>query len=339
MIAEQCARRLAAYAPMGASRRTGVGSGRSRLVLRLAAPSPGDKSIAVLPFRNLSSDPTNAYFAEGVQDDILSRLVKIRDLKVISRLGASSYPADVPRDLRAIGRTLGVRHLLEGSLRRSGDRVLLRVALIDSRDGHRFGLKAMTANSPMRSICRANWPVISLMRSMRLSVPRRGGTCAPSRRAIPTPTYCSCGDANSRETPLSRSPLIRRPKSFTAQAVALDPGFAIAHARVASTLGLLYRFRGPSDELKERARAEAREALRLQPDLGEAHLAQGLYYYRIERDFARALPELEIARRLLPNDTEAESTLAYIYRRQGRWREARAGLERRSVPRSAQSNL
>src|SRR4030095_14207019 len=112
------------------------------------------------------------------------------------------------------------------------------------------------------------------------------------------------------------------------QAVALDPGFALAHARLASTLGLLYRFRGPSNELKERAQAEARRALRLQPGLGEAHLASALCLYRIERDFARALPELEIARRLLPNDTEAESYLAYIFRRQGRWREARAGLER-----------
>ena len=113
----------------------GLAAGIVGLVLYLAAPSVEDKSIAVLPFRNLSSDPANAFFAEGVQDDILSRLVKIRDLKVISRLGASSYPPDVPRDLRVIGRTLGVRHLLEGSLRRLGDRVRLHVALIDSRDG------------------------------------------------------------------------------------------------------------------------------------------------------------------------------------------------------------
>ena len=112
------------------------------------------------------------------------------------------------------------------------------------------------------------------------------------------------------------------------QAVILDPGFALAHARLASTLGLLYRFRGPSDELKERARVEARKALGLRPDLGEAHLASGLCFYRIERDFVHALSELEIARRLLPNDTEAESYLAYVCRRQGRWHEARAGLER-----------
>ncbi len=99
-------------------------------------PAPQDKSIAVLPFRNLSNDPANAFFAEGVQDDILSRLVKVRDLKVINHVGASRSQANAPRGLRAIGRTLGVRHLLEGSLRRAGDRVLLHVSLIDTRDGH-----------------------------------------------------------------------------------------------------------------------------------------------------------------------------------------------------------
>ncbi len=100
------------------------------------SPAPQDKSLAVLPFRNLSNDPVNTFFVEGVQDDILSRLVKIRDLKLINHVGASRFPADAPRDLRAIGRTLGVRHLLEGSLRRAGDRVLLHVSLIDTRDGH-----------------------------------------------------------------------------------------------------------------------------------------------------------------------------------------------------------
>ena len=189
----------------------------------------------------------------------------------------------------------------------------------------RFGLKAMIANSLMRSICRANSPVISLMHSMRLSVRKRGEMCAPSRRATPTPMCFSCRDASSRKTPLSEISAYKAAETLYSQAVVVDPGFALAHARVAITLGLLYRFRGPSEELKARARAEAREALRLQSDLGEAHLAQGLYHYRVERDFDRALPELEIARRLLPNDTEAEITIAFIHRRQGRWREARAG--------------
>jgi tetratricopeptide (TPR) repeat protein len=117
-------------------------------------------------------------------------------------------------------------------------------------------------------------------------------------------------------------------QALYSQALALDPGFALAHARRGATLAYLYRFRGPSEELKRDAHAEISEALRLNPELGEAHLAKGLSYYRIERDFDRALPELEIARRLLPNDTEAESFIAFIHRRRGEWREARAGLER-----------
>ena len=116
------------------------------------------------------------------------------------------------------------------------------------------------------------------------------------------------------------------------QAVALDPNFALAHARLAITLGLLYRFRGPSEDLKASAHAEVEQALRLQPNLGEAHLARGLCYYRVDRDFDRALSELEIARSLLPNDTEADLTVAFIRRRQGRWREARA-LQESVLPR------
>jgi tetratricopeptide (TPR) repeat protein len=106
--------------------------------------------------------------------------------------------------------------------------------------------------------------------------------------------------------------------------VALDPHFALAHARLAITLGLLYRFRGASEEVKAAAHCEIEEALRLQPKLGEAHLAHGLYHYRVGRDFNRALSELERARRLLPNDTEADMTVGFIRRRQGRWREARS---------------
>ena len=117
-------------------------------------------------------------------------------------------------------------------------------------------------------------------------------------------------------------------EALYSQAIALDPGFALAHARLASTLSVLYRVRGPREELRARAYAEAREALRLQPELGEAHLVSALCSYRIDRDFDAAMPALEKARRLMPNDAEAESFIAYIQRRRGLWREARAGLER-----------
>jgi len=306
----------------------GLAAGIVGLALYLAAPSVEDKSIAVLPFRNLSSDSANAFFAEGVQDDILSRLVKIRDLKVISRLGASSYPANVPRDLRVIGRTLGVRHLLEGSLRRLGDRVRLHVALIDSRDGQEIWSEGYD-----RELADA----INLQGELASDIADAlDATLSPQERRDvrfqstrnPDAYVLFLQGRELEKNPAFEISAYKAAETLYSQAVVVDPGFALAHARVAITLGLLYRFRGPSEELKARARAEAREALRLQSDLGEAHLAQGLYHYRVERDFDRALPELEIARRLLPNDTEAEITIAFIHRRQGRWREARAGQTR-----------
>ena len=115
-------------------------------------------------------------------------------------------------------------------------------------------------------------------------------------------------------------------QALYSQAIALDPGFALAHARRGAALAFLYRFRGPDDNLKREAYAEIAEALRLRPDMGEAHLAKGLSLYRIDRNFDAALWELEIAHRLLPNDTEGESFIAYIHRRRGQWKEARAGL-------------
>ncbi len=298
------------------------------IILSSASSAPEDKSIAVLPFRNLSSDPANNFFVEGVEEDILSRLVKIHDLKVISRLSSSGYPANGQRDLPAIGRSLGVRHILQGSLRREGNRVLLHVALIDTHDGHelwtdsydRTLANAITLQGELASaVADALDATLSPQEKVEVQSKPTGNPGAyvlylRGRKFDNSPTF-AVSDYEAAQ-------------ALYSQAIALDPGFAMAHARRGATLAYLYRFRGPSEELKNGARAEISEALRLNPDLGEAHLAKGLSYYRIERDFDRALPELEIARRLLPNDTEAESFVAYIHRRRGQWREARAGLER-----------
>ncbi|HEY3662718.1 MAG TPA: protein kinase [Chthoniobacterales bacterium] len=287
---------------------------------------PRGESLAVLPFRNLSVDPANAFLAEGVEDDILSRLVKIHGLKVIGRLKSAQYRADTPRDVRAIGETLGVRHLLEGSLRRDGDRVRLHVSLVDTRDGHEVWSEAYDRKLP-EAISLQGGVANDIAEALNVTVSpeekqgvRAGSTHNPDayllylqgRKLENSPTFA----VSSYEAA----------DVLYSQAIALDPGFALAHARLASTLSLLYRFRGPNDTLKVRARMEVREALRLQPDLGEAHLANGLFYYRIERDFPRALTELEVAHRLLPSDGEAVSYAAYIDRRKGRWRESRVRL-------------
>ncbi|MEP6975773.1 MAG: protein kinase [Spartobacteria bacterium] len=307
------------------------------IYLTTAASRFDDKSIAVLPFRNLSSDPANAFFADGVQDDLLSRLVKIRDLKVISRLGTSPYSANEHRDLRAIGRALGVRHLVEGSLRRTGDRVLLHVSLVDARNGNEvwaesYDRKLADAINLQGELASAIADALNATLSPQESIGvRASSTHNPGAYVL----YLQ-----GRKLEMSQTYAIadyEAAEALFSQAIELDPGFALAHARLASALSSLYRFRGPHADLRRRAYAEAAEALRLQPDLGEAHLVSALCAYRMDRDFDRALPELQSARRLLPNDAEAESYIAYIDRRRGKWREARAGLERCRArdPRSA----
>ncbi len=308
---------------------TGIVAGLIALVsVFILADAPREKSIAVLPFRNLSGDPANAFFAEGIQDDILSRLVKIRDLKVISRFGAARYPADVPRDLQKVGSALGVRHVVEGSLRRSGDHVFLQVALIDTRDGREIWAQGYSRNLADAINLQGELATdIANALNAKLSPEESAGVRAtPTRNPDAFVLYLR--GRKYENSLLYAISDYEAAEVLYSQAIALDPGFALAHARLASSLSILYRVRGPSEELRERAYGEAREALRLRPELGEAHLVSALCSYRIDRDFETALPELKKARRLLPNDAEAESFIAYINRRRGHWREARAGLER-----------
>ena len=274
----------------------GIAAGVIGLAVFLASAHfpPEDKSIAVLPFRNLSNDPANAFFVEGIEDDIISRLVKIRDLKVISRLSSSRYPAGLQRDLPGIGRSLGVRHVLQGSLRREGNRALLHVALIDTHDGHelwadrydRTLANAITLQGELAgAIADALDATLTPREKVDVQAKPTGNTGAyvlylRGRKFDNSPTFAVTDYEEAQ--------------ALYSQAIALDPGFALAHARRSVTLAYLYRFRGPSEELKRDAHAEASEALRLNPELGEAHLANGLSYYRIERNFDRALPELEL---------------------------------------------
>ncbi len=287
-----------------------------------------EKSIAVLPFRNLSPEPGDAYFAEGVQDDILSRLVKIQDLKVISRLGTSRYPPDAPRDLTAVGRALRVGNLLQGDLRREGDRVRLHVALFDAASK-----REIWSDSYDRELADA----ISLQGALAREIAEALDATLSSKEMVNV-TSQATNDPDAYMLYLQGRKLENNPafmisafegaEALYRQAVASDARFALAHARLAITLSSLYRFRGPSEDLRAQAQAEARTALRLQPDLGEAHLASGLCAYRIERDYDRALVELKAAERLLPNDIETVMTIAYIYRRQGKWKEVLAAQER-----------
>ncbi len=289
--------------------------------------SAEDKSIAVLPFRNLSQNQDDAFFAEGVRDDIVSRLVKIRDLKVMSRLRLDALPAGQTPDFRAIGRELGARNLLTGSLRRAGDRVFLEVSLLEAGTGRqiwseKYDRKLKDAINLQGELASNVAAALDARLSARERVAVRAST------TLNPDAYVLYLRARKLEESITTQvSSYEAAATLYRQAIALDPGFALAHARLAVVLGMLYRFRGPSEELHNQAASAAREALRLEPDLGQAHLAQGMNLYRIERDFESALSELEIARKLLPNDAEAGAFIALIHRRQGRWREARSGLE------------
>jgi non-specific serine/threonine protein kinase len=287
-----------------------------------------DRSIAVLPLQNLRGDPASSVFSEGLEDDIISRLVKIRDLKVITHLSSSNYPADAQRDLYGIGRSLGVRHVLCGSFDRVGNRISLHVSLRDTHDGHEIWSQKYD---------RTLADVITLQGELASSI-------ATALNATLTPQETmdvrerSTGNPDAYALYLRGRKFDNRPtfaisdneeaQALYAQAIALDPGFALAHARRGAVLAFLYCFRAPNEDLKVAAYSEVEQALRLRPELGEAHLAKASCLYHIDRDYDGALAELKTTQRLLPNDPETDSIAAYIYRRRGQWREARAALQR-----------
>ncbi|MFZ3377037.1 MAG: protein kinase, partial [Chthoniobacterales bacterium] len=286
-----------------------------------------EKSIAVLPLENLSDDKENAFFADGLQDDILTSLAKISDLKVISRTSVSHYRgAGAVRNLREVARELGVDNILEGSVRREGNRVLVNVQLIDARnDRHLWaerydrtladsiGLQGEVASE----IAEALRAKLAPEEKARLEAKPTGN---PEAYALYLKARGREGAVNhSREDALAAEQLY-------AEAIALDPKFAVARARlsiVQSELGY-----DASDDWRVRARTAADEALRLAPSLGEAHTALGLSMYYGDKDYAAALKEFSVAAATSPNEPDILRHIAGIQRRQGRWRESLATFQR-----------
>lgn len=282
-----------------------------------------DKSIAVLPFENFSDDKANAYFADGIQDDILTSLAKIRDLHVISRTSTERYRgAKETLNLPQIAKALGATNVLEGSVRREGNRIAVTVQLIDAvHDRH------LWANRYDRSIADSLGLQGELAREIADALQ---ATLTPDEtaqvKARPT------SNEQAYELYLQGRIYELKPDTFLqdyrtaeqlyVQAVTLDPKFALAHARLAATRARIYHFYEPTEAWKKGAQVEAALALQLQPNLGEAHHALGLCSYWFDRDYAGALREFEIARTLLPNDTAVPWDIAAIKRRQGQWNEA-----------------
>ena len=287
-----------------------------------------EKSIAVLPFQSLSDEKENAYFADGIQDDILTNLSKIGDLKVISRMSVMSYRGDALRNAREIGKALGVGALLEGSVRRAGNRVRVSVQLIDANNDEHiwaedydrdltdvFAIQTDLA----QKIASALQAKLSPDEKERLD---RQPTKDPNAYLL----FMQAHDYANRAGHFRDDSL--KAEELFEQAIKLDPKFATAFAGLSMVESWMYHTFEPAPARREKARLNADESLRLQPNLPEGHLALGFYYYYGERDYERALAEFEIAKRELPNEAQAYMAIGAIQRRQGKWTESTANMEK-----------
>ena len=302
-----------------------------------------EKSIAVLPFQSLSDEKENAYFADGIQDDILTNLSKIGDLKVISRMSVMSYRGDAVRNAREIGKALGVATLLEGSVRRIGNRVRVNVQLINANnDAHIWAEDYDRDLTDVFAIQTDLAQKIASALQAKLSPNEKARLDhRPTENSDAYLLFVQAHDYATRrdmfrDTSLKAIPLFE-------QAIKLDPNFALAFAGLSMVQSWIYHNSDPNPTRREKARLNANEALRLQPDLPEGHLALGFSYYYGDRDYERALAEFEIAKGGLPNDAQAYFAIGAIQRRQGKWAESTANLEKAAAldPRNTEilSNL
>src|SRR5438034_2625457 len=286
-----------------------------------------DKSIAVLPFENLSDEKGNAYFADGIQDDVLTNLSKIGDLKVISRTSVMSYRGKAS-NVREIGKALGVSTILEESVRRIGNRVRVNVQLINaSNDEH------MWAEDYDRDLT----DVFAIQTDLAQQIVRElQAKLSPMEKAQIERRPTENGEAYLAF--MQGHEMFYRPDKFRSntekaeqlfeKATKLDPNFAGAFAALAWVHDWNYHDFDPTPARKEKARAAAVQALRLQPNLPEAHLAMGFYHYYCERDYQAALDEFAIAKLSLPNSPEVYMAIGAIERRQGKWKESTANLQK-----------
>jgi len=290
-----------------------------------------EKSIAVLPFNNLSSDGENGFFADGIQDEILTYLARVADLKVISRTSVMLYKAGTPRNVREIGQQLGVAHVLEGSVQRTKDRVRVTAQLIDARtDDHQWAEVYDRQMVDVLAIQSEIAQAITQQLAAKLS-PREKAAIGPSTRdVVAFDLYLQAKELikTFHDTPNWKETLLKAVRLLD-EAISRDPNFALAYCwRTTAHDALYWNGLDRSPARIELAQASAEKALELIPDLGEAHLAQALVYYHGKRDYARAFAELALANRTLPNSAEVLYLAGTIARRQGHWEDAVKNLEK-----------
>ena len=292
---------------------------RYRVRSTLAAPVAPEKSIAVLPFENRSEDKANAYFADGIQDEILTRLAKIADLKVISRTSTQHYKS-APENLSEIARQLGVAHILEGSVQKSGDAVRVNVQLIKAAtDSH---LWADTFDRKLTDVFSVESEVAkAIADQLRAKLTGREEQVIATKPTDNPEAY----DAYLRGLaytlkPGSPADLLGAQK-YLREAVRLDPKFPLGWALLSyvDSFGYISTNLQPTVALREEARQAAETAFTLHPNLGEAILAKGYYHYACLKDYDTAVHYFEKARQFLPNSSRIPESLAYVARRRGQW--------------------
>lgn len=294
-------------------------------------PAP-QKSIAVLPFENLSRDPDNGFFTDGVQDEILTALARIGGLKVISRTSVMEYKSGITRDLREIGEQLGVAHVLEGSVQRSGNRVRVNAQLVDTRTDAHLWAQSYDRNladvfAIQSDIARA----IADQLQAKLSVSEQTAIAQPPTTDLTAFLLYNRAKSLVLLTTMStgEEQKFRQAIDFLNQAVARDPSFFLAYCQLAYTHDELY-FLGLDHTPARLALAETaiQAAFRIRPDAGEAHLASAENLYRGRLDYDGALAELDSARRTLPNDPRIFELTGAVQARQGKYEEGLRNLER-----------
>src|SRR5205814_1069749 len=279
-----------------------------------------EKSIAVLPFENRSRDPDNAYFADGIQDEILTRLSKIADLKVISRTSTQHYKS-APANLPEIARQLGVAYILEGSVQKSGDAVRVNVQLIKAaNDSHlwadTFDRKLIDIFSVESEVAKA------IAEQLRVHVSGQEEQFIAAKPTEIPEAYDAYlrGLAYTLKTGNTPANTLGAQK-YLREAVRLDPKFALGWALLSNVnaVGYLTTILQRTVALREEARQAGETALSLQPNLGEALHAKGFYHYACLKDYDTAVRYFERARQFLPNSSRIPQSLALVARRRGQW--------------------
>jgi TolB-like protein/class 3 adenylate cyclase/Tfp pilus assembly protein PilF len=279
-----------------------------------------EKSIAVLPFENRSEEKANAYFAEGIQDEILTRLSKIADLKVISRTSTQHYKS-TPENISEIAKQLGVAHILEGRVQKSGDVVRVNVQLIKAADDSH--LWADTFDRKLTDLLSVESEVAkAIAEQLRVHLTGREEQVIAAKPTDNPEAYDAYlrGLAYNVQTVYTPANALGAQK-YLREAVRLDPKFALSWAllSIADARGYITQSLQPTVALREEARQAAETALTLQPNLGEALLATGNYYHACLKDYDTAVRYFEQARHLLPNSSQIPALLASVARRRGQW--------------------